>query len=328
MTEQHDTSPPDTHRTPDQVRLNPLTNGEPVHPRWRIHPRRAAAVAHAEPRHLADLLARHPVLSSVVILLATVGLQQGTQAAITRPEIGPIPEVYFDQLVGPGGSVVSQLVPSIVVTAFVVWLGWWRALGFTVAGSGRHLYLLWMPVLTLAVIFLLAPLSDTVDGRWLATSGTRQMLTGYLEEIVVRGLILFILLRAWRDRPRGALGAVVVSSVMFGFVHYNNVLTGDEGVWFTTSQVVYASFLGIGFAAALVRTNTIWPLVLIHGLIDVISADVAPKIASETSSGDTLQLASIVLTVPLLVYGLVLVRRRRRAAAQTEPASATTASPV
>ncbi|MGL5852921.1 MAG: lysostaphin resistance A-like protein, partial [Phycicoccus sp.] len=232
----------------------------------------------------------------------------------------PLEGAYLEEFAGSGGSVVSQLVTTVVVTGFIVWLGWWRAVGFTWAGTARHLHLLWVPVLTLVLIVLVTPAADTVDGRWLAVSVPKNMLTGYVEEAVVRGVILFILLRAWRDRSFGALRAVVVSSLLFGLVHFNNLIGGGN-LAPTSSQVIYATFMGIGFAAVLVRTNTIWPLVVIHGLINTVTADVAPS-ESVTTANDSFLLGAVLLTVPLLVHGLVLVRRRRRSAVPADPTAA------
>ncbi|MGL5928226.1 MAG: lysostaphin resistance A-like protein [Dermatophilaceae bacterium] len=326
MTERPESSLLDIRYAHDGTSVEPLADGAPVHPRWRIHPLRAAAVAESPPRRLASAIDRHPVLACVSVLVATMVVQFGIGDLVGSAvaAVAPLEDPYLEEVAGSGATVVSQLIAAVAATAFVLWLGWWRAIGLTWAGSLRHLYLLWVPVLTLVVLFLLTPMSETVDGQWLAVSVPKNMLTGYVEEVVVRGVILFILLRAWRHRSFGVLRAVVVSSLLFGAAHLIGLLGGGN-VLSLSSQAIYATFLGVGFAAVLVRTNTIWPLVVLHGLINVVVGDVAPK-ESVVATTDTFVLGAIILVVPLLVHGLVLVRRRRRSVVGTSPAAAATQS--
>ena len=95
-----------------------------------------------------------------------------------------------------------------------------------------------------------------------------QMLTGFAEEGLFRGLMLAALLAAWSHRRRGVLGAVVVSSVFFAVLRLLNLLDG-AGLRESVAQVFYAFNVGLAFAALCIRTGTIWLAVVVHGLVDV-----------------------------------------------------------
>ncbi|TFC86407.1 CPBP family intramembrane metalloprotease [Cryobacterium sp. TmT2-59] len=86
-------------------------------------------------------------------------------------------------------------------------------------------------------------------------------LVGFVEEVFFRGLIL----QAFA--PSGFWRAAVVSSVVFGATHSLNLLFGADPLA-TMLQMVYAMALGFGFAAVTLRTGVIWPLIVIHALID------------------------------------------------------------
>ena len=60
---------------------------------------------------------------------------------------------------------------------------------------------------------------------------------------------------------------MIISSLFFGIAHLFN-LAGGANLAATLLQVVYAFAIGLMFAALAVRTQTILPLIVIHGLID------------------------------------------------------------
>ena len=74
-----------------------------------------------------------------------------------------------------------------------------------------------------------------------------------IEEMVFRGYILRALL------PHGEKTAVLVSAVLFGLIHGNIM------------QVPFAAILGVVLGWLMVRTNSIWPAVLLHGVNNLFS---------------------------------------------------------
>ncbi len=88
-----------------------------------------------------------------------------------------------------------------------------------------------------------------------------------MEEIVFRGVIQGYLRAKYPEKSRNSI--CVITAVFFALVHLTNVEYFDlEGV---LQQVVYAFFIGLLFSALLYRTNSIWLLGLLHGLLNFLS---------------------------------------------------------
>jgi hypothetical protein len=138
--------------------------------------------------------------------------------------------------------------------------------------------------------------------------------TGWVEEIMGRGLVLIPLLLAWGQTRKGMYGAVITSSALFGIAHIINILLGRRLLVDGLAQIVYSTFFGVIFAACLLRNQTIWPMMLLHAAFDFAGnlseisiggvLHTAPK-AMEISSA--LILGAI--TLPLFLYGLFILRK-------------------
>jgi len=87
------------------------------------------------------------------------------------------------------------------------------------------------------------------------------LLVGFSEETIYRGLMLDAL------KARGPWTAAIVTSVLFGLSHSLNLLSGKSGAEILI-QVCYALAVGFSLAAVVLKTGLIWPLVLVHTLID------------------------------------------------------------
>jgi len=130
------------------------------------------------------------------------------------------------------------------------WRAWWIALPTLVAVTGYALYLRWHE---------LPKLGQSTWDYFLAA--------GLPEEILFRG-ILMTRLEAWWKSPAWA---VFGSSVIFGLTHLpidylvfnrNNM----REAWITL--LTFQMGLGAVFAFAYQRTRNIWPLALIHAIVD------------------------------------------------------------
>jgi uncharacterized protein len=91
--------------------------------------------------------------------------------------------------------------------------------------------------------------------------------------------------------------AVLLSSALFGAAHLTNVLfRGNPAL--VAAQAVGAFSFGVGYAALRVRTGTIWPLMVLHMLTDLLAAvGGLPRIP-----------ILVAQDVILLGYGLFLLR--------------------
>ena len=208
------------------------------------------------------------------------------------------------------------LVPGLFVAVVLTRLGWWRLAGFTPLREWRS---------PLTVIPLILSLALPAAGLWahrimpisamVLTLQVGFLLIGVsMEEIIYRGVILEAL------RRYGLLWQIALSSMLFGLSHVDNLfLPGSDpvGVWY---QIFEAILIGVLFASARLRMNTIWPVLVIHAVYDFMlvlafghALPVAPTLAGFIV--DTL------VNLCLAGIGLLLVFPRRRKAVGRQQAA-------
>lgn len=234
-------------------------------------------------------LRTHPVITAVG-LVALVAVITVAGSAILANRFPSIPGYSTTEV---SQSLVLVIVLAVLLLALIGTLRWWRLAAFTPPSQWRDLGLYWLPVL-----LLLAPLAAGVR---LPTTGVGVgiLLVGYLatavlEEGMYRGVILGLL---WRV---GMWPAVLLSSLLFGIGHLSNsALRGVSAL--ILLQAFGAAVQGVGFAALRLRTNTIWPLIVIHAAHDITLQLGQLPIAAIEAPIDTI----------ICVYGLFLLRRHR-----------------
>jgi uncharacterized protein len=162
--------------------------------------------------------------------------------------------------------------------------------GFNGPSEWRDLGLLWVP----AALFVVLPLLLGVRSLAPATATflvVAYALTGFTEEAWYRGVLL------WMLRPVGARRAVVLAAVFFGAAHLVNLLF-RANPFLGFAQAVGAFSEGVGFGALRLKMNTIWPLIVVHGLEDLLLRFTKlPPIP-----------LNVFQSVVMLVYGVYLLR--------------------
>ena len=143
------------------------------------------------------------------------------------------------------------------------------------------------------------------------------MVVGMYEEIVFRGFILTHLLKRFEGRRKGMSRAVIAGSVIFGCSHFFNLL-GGAGLLPVLMQVIYTTIIGVALSAIFIRSrgNLVWCAIL-HGLYDVAAGFSDFEIKKQAvSSAQSFQLETILpylwgicLFIPLLVYGIILLKK-------------------
>jgi len=92
---------------------------------------------------------------------------------------------------------------------------------------------------------------------------------GALEELVFRGLILSLLLGGNLDdqSPSNLRRAVIISALLFSVPHALNVFVGHAEVR-VLAQLVWAFLLGIVFACLRISGRSVWPVAVLHGVVN------------------------------------------------------------
>lgn len=276
---------------------------------------------------ITRLFERHPLLSCVGILVLAKGAPM-----ILTPLLGFVLSMVIVPLSGledPARGVLIGSAAAIALGALVmaaVWRilarrGWASLVGFTAPARWRQPWLVWLPALYILVnlIGLLGkPLQASGDwGVWLQGVAF-SVSVPLVEESVFRGLILAILLNRFHETRGQVFGAVLFSSLLFGLWHLT-MLLGPHAPWQTVvANVVYGTLAGVGFAAVVLRTRSIWLLMAAHaGIVFagrlpgiLMLGQVVPPTAfvSTTEQAWLSAIYSTLACVPLFLYGLWLLR--------------------
>ncbi len=91
------------------------------------------------------------------------------------------------------------------------------------------------------------------------------------EELVFRAVLLTLLVAAvarWVGGPRVLAIAVVIDGLSFGVAHAANALTLDPAC--VVMQVAFATVVGLGCAALMARTWSVYPAVLLHAVVNTV----------------------------------------------------------
>ncbi len=94
------------------------------------------------------------------------------------------------------------------------------------------------------------------------------LVVGIVEELVFRGTIFPLFIKSFSDKRRPILISAVLSSLMFGVVHYVNLFSQPENLIGITSQVFFALAIGVFFCGLMTRTENILIPCLLHALVN------------------------------------------------------------
>lgn len=152
------------------------------------------------------------------------------------------------------------------------------------------------------------------------------LVIGAFEEGLFRGIVLSSLLARLGNTRRGLVGAVVVSSLIFGVVHVApSLLSGQVsdglGVAQAVLKTVQSGILGAFLAAIFLTTRNLWGVVLVHSVNDLFAmlseALYAGSVSHQYVSTDPLMatgavIAYVIFTVlyvPILVSTVRMIKR-------------------
>ncbi len=209
-----------------------------------------------------------------------------------------------------GGWVMTlgiDLTRIVVVVAFLSHWRLWRPAGFRTAPNWKQMVPA-LPLLLLpALPALFGPGLSERPGWKAALSAFGVATVAFGEEGMFRGVVLRVLL------ARGLRPALFGSAALFGLMHLVNLLNDSLPVT-VAAQVIMTCGIGIGFGAVALSTGTLWPLIVIHFLMDFANSlqAAAPAESTGVAMGDLLINGGINVALGALAasYGLWLLRRR------------------
>ena len=211
------------------------------------------------------------------------------------------------------GILIQQLLLVLFSAAAVTLLGGWRASGFFKPITWNSLMYA-IPPLIGPVFLLLTTGIARMDPLQMIMLVVFTAMIGFAEEALCRGVILQAFL------SRGPLQAALFSSIIFGSMHLVQIFYGMS-IGMALLYVVYAGLIGFGFAAPYLRSGgAIWPLILVHGVYDLLGkmGHGWGAQAQPTSSFEVV--VRLVLAVLVGVYGFWLLKRKSSAPVTLAPA--------
>ncbi len=210
------------------------------------------------------------------------------------------------------GQSITQLV-SALCFIFVLWrFGWLRASGFTSMGRGQTWIFITLPFLYVLAkdVYLITGdfsfgLSNPTLLFWL---GVSSLTTGFFEETVFRGVVLFSFLLLWDHSRSGMTKSISVNALLFGGIHVLRL--AESPVHQTLLVMLTAVLIGFFYGVILLHGRSIWIPIVFHSLHNaVLNLNMAGKNAVETPLESFFIL---VTTIPVFLLGIYLLKKIRQ----------------
>ena len=245
------------------------------------------------------LLIRPPVRGPLRFAFGIFTIEAGTLIAIRG-------------IVASGGSTWWQylmpfalvLVPGIFIAVVLTRLHWWRRVGFTRIRDWRAPHL----VIPLFLILVLPVVGLSARGVTATTALVLTLQIGFLvidifmEEVTYRGVILEAL------AGLSSSSRVTLSAILFGLSHLDNLFLPGADELGVAYQIFEAALVGVLFGAVRLRMNTIWAVMAVHAIYDLMlvlafghAYPVAPTLPGFV--------VDTVVNLSLAVLGFSLLRR-------------------
>ena len=234
----------------------------------------------------------------------------------------PFGRIFVSWTGRPGDELVTVLIGHTLTGLLLVWLllklDLFKYAGFTPVRQWKAVWLVWP-----FVIFTLLNLDSLISGSLVIDTSRpaliiiyifRNLAIGFCEEVMARSVVLVVMLQKWGNTRRGVYQAVLVSSVLFGVSHIFNLLAGRSPVLASLTQMTYSFVFGVAFSACFLRNNAIWPVMIMHAVVDMAGGlhHIAMGGASQApvaNSTITQVVTTLIISAPLLLYGLFVLRK-------------------
>ena len=243
--------------------------------------------------------------SLIVVLL--YGLWFIAPIFIYPERVGKAPAPHVTEVEAIIGEWKNQIILVIALTGIVALLGWWQETGFRMWHKGTLKFALF-PLILVAVIFGgLAMAMGQTTHLLLGTTNMQQLLAliavalmvGFTEETMFRGILQYG--ATWRFKP---LLGPVIAALVFGLFHFVNLI-GGQSMALTVPQVVHAAADGFMYGALRLITGSLYPVMLLHGVWDLLISAVHAQL--QVSTGVPQASAdpgiSVIQYAPGLLYG-------------------------
>lgn len=207
----------------------------------------------------------------------------------------------LSQVIGveSGANAAFSVVMTVILFCWIRKNGLMERYGLCRSGLPASRFLWYIPLVILVSANLWNGAAVNFPLAGTLCYGINMLCVGFLEEIIFRG---FLFKAIARDSVKQA---VVISSVTFGLGHLLNLING-RGMDLVTNlyQVTGAIAIGFLFVTIFYRGGSLWPCILTHSGIDVVST-----FGSEAGLTDTRRIVfSLIRAAISIGYTLILMK--------------------
>ncbi|MFT5871214.1 MAG: membrane protease YdiL (CAAX protease family) [Clostridium sp.] len=252
-----------------------------------------------------------PVIFSIILILVIV--------SFTFIPMDPIFSPFLDhQSSEYATGIFEQTFASFVLIMILKRFNLLKSSGFTSPKQWKDLWIIW-PM----IIFSFINGAGLIDGSIVIDKSKPFVIilfiltylsTGLFEEVLCRGVVLGVMLRKWGSTKEGCYLSVILSSLLFGSTHIVHFILHHFSLLASLTQITYGMFIGVFFAACVLRNKTIYPAIIIHAIFDILGS------LREIAVGGGIRkayftisvpnaIASIIVMLPILIYGLFILRK-------------------
>lgn len=191
---------------------------------------------------------------------------------------------------------------ALIEVLLLARLGWWGRVGFRSSPCPRVDLLLLIPLCPILVWNLSQiKVAALVTPTRMVLLLLLTVLAAFVEEVLYRGLMLRAL------APRGVWRAAVVTALLFGVMHLLTAFAGsDLGV--VVGRSVYAAAIGFAYAAYVLRTGLIWPVILVHALANFADLIDQEVLFQESAPTEADLIRWLIYVVVFTLYGALVLR--------------------
>ncbi|MBR0556435.1 CPBP family intramembrane metalloprotease [Ciceribacter sp. L1K23] len=215
------------------------------------------------------------------------------------------PRQAANQAVLISEGLVDGIIAASIFLLIVLALLKWDRLGLQWPKPPRSVLVTWLPSLYIVAILVISTTLGLPPVATMAIVFINCAFVGFSEEVMFRGILFRGALSAMRVLP-----AIFFTSAIFGLIHtLNTFATGQLDV--AIAQAVAAFMSGLLFNVIRVRTQSVFPMIVLHTLWNfslfmlVHASDGVNETVTITPA--TL-IAPALMILPLLGYGIYLMR--------------------
>ena len=213
----------------------------------------------------------------------------------------------------PQGYEIGTAIAKMVIAACFILLswrfGWLKTAGFSSLGPKQ----IWVLVIMLVIY-------RAIIGIYAFTASFQLMLpsieltlailfctfaTSLVEETMYRGLMLTSMVKAWGN-TRGLYAAAILSGLFWASMHLFNLIVHPFPL--VALQVPETTVAGFVYAAIVLSSSSIWPVIMFHWLIN---ATVKLQVSQMSIFDETVftWVIFILVALPMMIVGHNLLRK-------------------